>query len=352
VRRAARRLRLARYWQTDGDLDEAATHARRALRLMQTRGPAVPLELAVDVATSAAHVERDRDNPVASRAALDWVVDLLDAAPVSPRRDQLLSRVLVDLGDWHRRAAQYPLAVETLYRARRLTQAAGSAEPVHEAALLTMLGIVAKETGAFGCAADWYAAAGNILDQAGASPVDAASLQHNLAGLAHARQQYPQAESYARRAVELRRQASGVTEVDVAADIAVLAAAIAGQHRYDEARSLFMQAMTACREGRPPRRYEIAVHLHYLAAIDQATGRPDRAERQYRQALAIKEDLLGPEHPEVGLVANNLGTLLCEQKRQAEAVACYRRALTIAERVYPPQHPVTDAIRHNLNRAE
>jgi tetratricopeptide (TPR) repeat protein len=246
-------LRLARYWEADGDLDEAVGPVRQALCLVR-RHPGAPVALAVEVAVTAARIERDRDNPAAGRAALTWAVELLDATPAGADRDRLLSRVLVDLGDCHRRAGRYPPAIEALNRARRLVDTAGAAGPVQVAALHTALGIVAKETGAFDRAAHCYATVGRLLGEAGAAPADAASLQHNLAGLAYARQRYAQAESHARRAVALRRQAPGATKVDVAADIAVLAAAIAGQHRHDEAHELFTQAMTALPSGPPAAR--------------------------------------------------------------------------------------------------
>jgi hypothetical protein len=106
ARRAVRRLRLARYWQADGDLDEAAGHARHALGLVHAH-PA-PVAVAVEVAVVAARIERDRDNPAESQANLTWAAELLDAEPAGDGRDRLLSRVLVDLGDCHRRAGRYP----------------------------------------------------------------------------------------------------------------------------------------------------------------------------------------------------------------------------------------------------
>jgi len=356
IRRAVRRLRLARYWQADGDLDEAAAHAYRAMCLVQVLA-APPMELALDVAQVTARIERDRDRPAASLQALTWISQLLDTATPDPATpdpgtDRLRITVLVELGDCHRRAGRYPAARAALHRAQHLIDAADPVDPGQAAALATMQGIIAKELGEYHQAATYYATVGRIHDQTGTTLANAATLQHNLAGLDHIRGRYPQAESHARRAVQLRRQAPASTEVDIAMDLAVLAAALAGQHRHHEARELFEQAMAACQRARPPRRYEIAVHLHNLATIDQATGEPERAEQRYRQALALKAELLGPDHPETALVANNLATLLVEQHRPDEAATHYRHALSIMQHHYPPEHPTTATIRGNLTRTD
>jgi tetratricopeptide (TPR) repeat protein len=260
-----------------------------------------------------------------------------------------MARVLIALGDCHRRAGRYRRAREVLDRALRLVDTDQCAASDLSGAALAVLGITAKELGEYDQAARWYAQVERLHRAAGATAADAAALQHNLAGLEYARGRYPEAEAHIRRALALRRQAPRAAAVEVAADLAVLGSALAGQHRYDEARTLFEQALDSCRTARPPRRYEIAVHLHNLADIEQSAGRLADAERRYRQTLAMKEELLGPDHPEVGLVANNLGTLLHQQQR-VEAGDCYRRALAIVERAYPPDHPFTARIRANIDR--
>jgi tetratricopeptide (TPR) repeat protein len=341
---------VARYWQATADLDEAARDAYRALRLVRSCRPGVaPVRLVAEIALTLAHVERDRDRYAASRAHLEYSLSLLEPATSTVERDGLLVWTLVGLGDWHRRAGGYRQASEALDRALHLAGTRAAAEPGPLTAVLTSLGILAKELGEHAEAAQWYARVHKIHRDSGATPADAATLQHNLAGLEYSRGRYPQAESHARVAVALRRQADRVAHVDIAADVAVLASAVARQGRHDAARALFDQALTACRTARPPRRYEIAVHLHNLADIEHAAGHVADAERLYRQAMASKEELLGADHPEVGLVASNLGTLLHEQHRHDEAAECYRRALAIAERAYPPHHRTVAAIRQHID---
>jgi tetratricopeptide (TPR) repeat protein len=344
--RVRRELAMAAFWRRRADLYQACLHAHRALVLARR----LPAPLAADVAMTVARLERDRDSADAALALLTEAVDMLESAPPATDRDRVLVLALVAVSDAHRRAARYPQATRTLRRALRLAEAVGEPGPL--TAVVTVLGITAKELGAFAEAARHYARVADLHAVAGASAADAASLEHNRAGLAHAQRRHADAEAHARRAVALRRQVPGHHAVDVAEDLAVLAAAIAGQGRHAEASLLLEDAMQACQAAVPPRRYEIAVHLHNLAAIDQAAGRPADAERRYREAHSIKEELLGQNHPEVARVMNNLATLLREQRRDAEALACLNRALAIAERIFDPYHPMVRAIRDNLRQLE
>jgi tetratricopeptide (TPR) repeat protein len=349
ARRVGRRLLLAEYWCAHGDLDEANRHADRALSLL-ARGATVPGQLAARTAVTAAEIARDRAQYAIAHDRLVWAVDLLDTLPATDARERLLVRALIGLGDSHRRAARYPQALLTLQRAAELARADAAPDPGLLAATLTVLGITCKEMGAFARAAGLYEQVKQIHDRSGPTLTEAANLHHNLAGLAHARNQYPQAETHARHAVALRRQAPDATQVDVASDLAVLGAALAEQDKHQEALAELTRALDICRSARPPRDYEVAVQLHNLAAVHQSCGRQRRAEELYLEARAIKERLLGPHHPEVAIICNNLGTLLLQQQREAEADEQFRRAISIAQRAYAAGHPVTASIRHNLDR--
>lgn len=315
--RVRRRLRAARYWYSIGELDEAVRAGRQALALARSRPAGVGSALLLaDIALTVARAEQDRDHADAAQDQLTFARSLLESTIGTGTRigddsrldegARLLAWTLIGLGENHRRAGRYPQAVETLDQAIELAQAHPGPRLLLTAAL-TGRAITAKELGEYDQAARGYARVQQIHDDAGATPASMATLAHNLSGLEYAQGRYAQAESHARRALDLRRRGPG-SKVDVAADLAVLAAAIAAQHRPDEAREMFEQALSICRAAHPPRRYEIAVQLHGLAAVEHAAGRLDHAERRYREALALKEDLLGPGHPEVG----NLSRLLDE----------------------------------------
>jgi hypothetical protein len=137
-RRVRRPLLLARYWQASGDLDLAGRYARRAMRLVPTL-QAPPPRLAVEVMLTAARIERDLDRGAASRAALEWALEMVDALPAGVQRDRLTAATLTDLADCHRRAGRYRPAVEALGRARYPARLAGAEQ---YAATLMVLGIV------------------------------------------------------------------------------------------------------------------------------------------------------------------------------------------------------------------
>ncbi|HEY5788724.1 MAG TPA: tetratricopeptide repeat protein [Microlunatus sp.] len=70
------------------------------------------------------------------------------------------------------------------------------------------LGILAKDTGDLAAAEQWYDSALDLLGDV-YTPDDPqlASLQHNRAGLAHARPDHVTAEAHAGRALQLRARA-------------------------------------------------------------------------------------------------------------------------------------------------
>jgi tetratricopeptide (TPR) repeat protein len=311
ITRARRRWRLARYWQTRGDLTEAGRHARHAVRLAE-RCPAPPL-LVTEILLTAAEVHRDlADYPT---AATHWAeaAALLDRTAAVPGRDRLLVRALTGLGDAHRRAGDHVAAATALNRAIALAAGLVPADPMLPAAALTLAGIVAKEIGAFDTAQRYYAEVDRLLDRATAGLAEKATLAHNLAGLAYARGDADTAVREAKRAVTLREGTGN--ELDLAQDLAVLAAALATAGRPAAALPHLERALAACRSARPVRDYEVSVQLHTRASIRHDLGDRLGAERDYRASLAARRRLLGPDHPEVALIAHNLAVLAGERNR-------------------------------------
>jgi tetratricopeptide (TPR) repeat protein len=315
--RASRRIQLARYWRTRGQLDEAAGHAYRATRVLDGCPPAV---LAADVAYTTAQIEFGRARYPHSMAQFERAAAILNVLPPGRDRDRRLADVHIGLADVHRRSGRYVEAAAALGAARRLVHR-------HDTAIVMLLGVIAKEQARFCEAARHYAR----LEQARLNHSDTATLYRNLADLANAEFRYDDAERLAQRAVLLRRADPRATAADVAQDVAILAAAVAGQHRYDEARHLFGQALAAGRAAQPTRHDEVAANLHSLAGIEHDCGKLPAAEGLYREALAIKHRLLGPAHPEVALIMDNMAILLRDLGRKDEAANYFRQALAITE---------------------
>jgi tetratricopeptide (TPR) repeat protein len=157
---------MARYWHTRADLDEAARHAHHALRLGAAGAGSAGLTVHAMAALTVAGIDRDLARYPASHARLIYVISVLDAAPPTVERDRLLAWALTDLGDCHRRAGRYPQATSALRRARGLIENGDPPDPALMRAVLTMLGIIAKEVGAYDEATQCYAEVASTFSRA------------------------------------------------------------------------------------------------------------------------------------------------------------------------------------------
>jgi tetratricopeptide (TPR) repeat protein len=254
---------------------------------------------------------------------------------------------LVQLGNLRRLQGRYRDAETCLLRAQGLAEQT-RLPAWRRARVLNGLALLHKDTANYDEAAKLYRQA--LQDTAKDDLLARATLQHNLAGLAHAQGQFVQAEQPARRAVELRTAVLGRGHPEVAADLAVLGAVLYGQERHDAAERVFNQALTAFQRHYSPNHYEVAVNLGNLGALYAATDRADQAQQCYERALQIKRRVLGPAHPEIATLWNNLAVLHKQQGRRPAAQACYAQALTIFESTLGPEHPSTQTCRDNLER--
>ena len=98
---------------------------------------------------------------------------------------------------------------------------------------------------------------------------------------------------------------------------------------------------------------DLAVTLLNLGMMAQTayTGpKQEEAGLLYRRAIAIQEKVVGPEHPDLATSLNNLAELGLIQWRYREAEALHKRALAIREKALGPDHPLTAASLTNLAR--
>jgi tetratricopeptide (TPR) repeat protein len=285
-----------------------------------------------------------------ARAAYDSAAALLEDALGIAQGEvavELQVEPLVLLGNVRRLQGRYRDAETCLLRARALAEQA-RLPAWRQARVLNGLALIHKDTADYDAAAKLYRQA--LQATAKDDLLARATLQHNLAGLAHAQGQFVQAEQPARCAVELRTAVLGRGHPEVAADIAVLGAVLYGQERHDEAEMVFNQALTAFQRHYGPDHYEVAVNLGNLGALYAATDRADQAQQCYERALQIKRRLLGCAHPEIATLLNNLAVLHKQQERLPAAQECYEQALTIFESTLDPKHPSTRTCRDNLER--
>jgi tetratricopeptide (TPR) repeat protein len=215
----------------------------------------------------------------------------------------------------------------------------GAADP-DTGGVLNALGLVARYTGAFDVAADCYARALEIVeDTLGPTHVQAASLHHNLGGLAHARGDAAAGEWHARRAIELRAAALGPEHPEVAADKGAWAAILQRLGRLDEAERLLRETIETFVRAFGADHLEVGIACTSLGAVLHQAGRLQEAEEQYRAGLAIREQRTGAEHPELAATLINLGSLLAQRGQRDQARALYRRALGLLNASVDNAHP-------------
>jgi tetratricopeptide (TPR) repeat protein len=295
-----------------GSPHDAVRHAQRATEHLG-RAHANNRELAAAFNTLAAchqqlgHLDAAADAWCQSIAALD-----LAAADSTE-----WALTLMRLGDLRRVQGHFADAEEILTRALAAVVSDHHIDDTTARAhVLNAIGIVYKDTGRYDAAAGAYTEALELLAAIhGPDDSATASLWHNLAGLAHARDHPHDAVSLAAKAVRLRERHLGPEHYLVAEDLAVLGAALLDANRVNDAEPLFHRALTIFEARHPAHRYDVAVNLANLAACKLARGDTHRAEELIRQGLAVREPILGPDHPEIARQLKNLAVIATHNPR-------------------------------------
>lgn len=321
----------------------AEQRGRRALQLLHRDARHRHLFDRLAICQAVASLQQARASYDSAAALLEQALEIAQGEAAV----ELQVEPLVLLGNVRRLQGRHRDAETCLLRARALAEHA-QLPAWRQARVLNGLALIHKDTANYDEAAKLYRQA--LHATAKADLMARATLQHNLAGLAHARGEFLEAEQPARCAVELRTAVLGCGHPEVAADLAVLGAVLYGQERHDEAETVFNEALTAFQRHYGPDHYEVAVNLGNLGALYAATDRADQAQQCYQQALDIKRHLLGPAHPEIATLLNNLAVLHKQQGRLPAAQACYAQALTVFDSTLGPEHPSTQTCRINLER--
>jgi len=174
---------------------------------------------------------------------------------------------------------------------------------------------------------------------------EAATLHHNLGGLAHAQGRFASGEADARRAWEIRRSVLGENHPDTLADACAYAALLEHLGAGDWSERVYRHAAAVYEQVFGPEHLEIAMTLHNLAGLLANRGAADEADALYRRAAAIKEKRLGAVHPDTALTWHNHASLLAEIGRSDEARHLACRALEVLEVELPGEHPWLAASR-------
>lgn len=348
-----RRASLYRY---SGHLDSAQRLLGDAERLVE-------MDVSVDPAHACAlEVELGRLaletlGPDTADDHLSRAVELARSLPMAPARDIALASSLAAFGASKRVRGDYVLAGDLLQEAVRHAEAAVDADPGDRRAGMELVhaldeqGVLSKFSGGFDASEEAYGRALELLTRiAGPDHPDAATIQHNLGGLAHARGDGVAAVTFARRAVELHEYSLGADHVATVLDRSALAAVLDQQGATTEAEALLHDCAERLERTLGPSHRELAVVLNNLAAIAQRAGRLDDAHDLYLRTADIKVRVQGPDSPSLAITLNNLATVQRRRGLLAEAAANYARALAILLASAGPTHPHVGVIRRNLAR--
>lgn len=150
-----------------------------------------------------------------------------------------------------------------------------------------------------------------------------------LARVALARGDKEEAETWARRAVEIARRNPHRRSAE---PLRALGAALAAEERFAEAGEVLQQALAEDREHHGPDGIDTARSLAQLANAELRAHRFAEALPLIQQAAAIDQERLGAAHPFVADDLFDLGLVYDGLQRPAEARRAFATALAVLER--------------------
>jgi len=149
----------------------------------------------------------------------------------------------------------------------------------------------------------------------------------SLAGLYHTMGLLPEADSHARRALEIREEHLGKTHPDLSSSLSQLAYLAAERGEYAKTEALLARAAAIRSHAFKPEESRIVGNHTDAAYIHRHHGRFDDAEREYRIADAILDKLYSGDPLEVAWLWKSRGSLALSRGRPEDAEKFLRKAL-------------------------
>jgi serine/threonine protein kinase/tetratricopeptide (TPR) repeat protein len=177
--------------------------------------------------------------------------------------------------------------------------------------------------------------AGKLKDQ----PLVEAAVRATIASTFQSLGRYDQAETNARRSLELRRRVLAEDHKEVAESLNVLAVILYSQAKFDQAEPLYRQAIEIQRNVLPAPAAPLATTLNNLAVLLKERRAVREAEAMCREALEINLRALPADDPVTADCLSNLAAILQDQGKLDEAEKYYRQALEMRRTSLPPGHP-------------
>jgi len=170
----------------------------------------------------------------------------------------------------------------------------------------------------------------------------------DLAMIEFALGRYSESEQNMRRAGAILKKASGPESTEYAATLDGLARVYFTEGRYADAERLLNTALAIDRKALGPNGSAVGTELNSLASVYMAQGRYSLAAPYLEQSLAIARVSFAPDSPAVATGLNNLGQIYALQGRYSEAEPLIKQAVAIDEARSGPDNPEIAVVLSNL----
>jgi serine/threonine protein kinase len=184
-----------------------------------------------------------------------------------------------------------------------------------------------------------------------------ASMIHGLADVRNNQSRYPEAESLARKALEMHRRLRGAEHPETAWALFTLGVSLRNQQKLTEAEATLRESVRIFSRYYSPGYKTIEFAMNELKAVLEAQGdatalkalvvegpvrrvepNDPNSERALREALASQRESAGSEHPRTAELLGSLSLLLRQKGKLPEAETTAREALAIRKKLLGDEH--------------
>lgn len=180
--------------------------------------------------------------------------------------------------------------------------------------------------------------------------------QHPLIGLClfnygrtyHKTADYPHAEAYYERALNIQRTHQESHAEDLASTLNAFAALYTSIARYEDAESLYVEALKIRKLSLGEEHADYAMSVNNLGSLYLTEGRYQESEQYFRKALELQKRYLGEEHADYATSLSNLGVLYRKMGKYKEAEKLILEARDIRVHLFGPTHWIIGSSLINL----
>jgi len=177
--------------------------------------------------------------------------------------------------------------------------------------------------------------------QAGPKNIDTLKATNTLVGILMAKGRLDEAEPLAQQNLDVAKATLGPDDLDTARYVSALALIKTRRAKFAEGEALLREALELEERVVGPDHPDSLKLRNNLALVASEGGHPDEAEKIQRDLVETERRVFGPEHPETLGGTGNLANYISDQGRYAEAEPIYRQILEVQRRLFGTSHPET-----------